>query len=244
MLFLFTTVFITKSSGRVTSFSSTYFIITSKKGLPYRIDFPLLTPLIFSSSSIDVGYIVAMSSIELSRKITNGGRFFSLATFFLTSLSNSSSFSSVVPEAAPAASPASSSALASSNKLFKIILKELGFFKNACPLFVIFNTPYSTISFSSKPCSSICLIRLFHKCGSLSLPQANTSSASCRYICTCGVALPIRISSTYSIANCSPRAFTVFNTHNASSFASTFSLGLRQLSQWPQLFLSSYSSPK
>src|SRR5688572_24179637 len=70
---LLATVFITKSSGRSILFSSTYFAIISTKGLPYLAAFPLLTPWHFSSSAIVVGYIVAISCSDDSRKITNGG---------------------------------------------------------------------------------------------------------------------------------------------------------------------------
>ena len=230
LLLRFTTPFITKSSGLSISFSSTYAAIISTNFLPYLRAFPLLTPWHFSSSSTVVGYIVAISSRLVSKNITKGGSFFSLATCFLKSLSVSNNFSSVALLEAATGAASSSSALASSNKLFSTTLNETGFFKKAPPFLVSFSTPYSSISFLMNPSKIICLNKEFQKCSSWPFPIPKKSRSSCRNIFTCGFGLPLNMCMIYSIVNCSSSPLITCKAFCASFLASICSLGLLQLS--------------
>ncbi len=79
---LFTSDFITKSSGRVMSFSVTNLAIISTNFFPNFLAFPSPTPNMFFNSSKLIGYWRAISSKEGSWKIANGGILFCWATFF------------------------------------------------------------------------------------------------------------------------------------------------------------------
>src|SRR5688572_18105250 len=78
---LFTTLFITKSSGLSILFSSTYFAIRSIKGLPYRIAFPLLTPWHFSRSVRVMDKGLPYPAVRTRERVQKAGGFFSLPLF-------------------------------------------------------------------------------------------------------------------------------------------------------------------
>ena len=115
--------------------------------------FPLLTPWHLSNSSKVVGYNVAISCKEFSKKITKGGKVIFLASVCRKPLSISNSRSSAAAPTVASLSLSSSSAF-SSNTLFNVMLKGVGFFKYFFPFAVTFSKPYSSISFSII-CSSI-----------------------------------------------------------------------------------------
>ena len=120
----------TMSLGRIISFSSTYCLMSLMKGSPYLVAFPVPTPTICVSSSIVIGYCMAISSSEGSWKMTKGGRF----SFFEMALRRSFSIENKVvsvplPFGPPALAASSSSSSWPSYLWSLASMMVKGFFK-------------------------------------------------------------------------------------------------------------------
>ncbi len=144
---LFTMDFITKSSGRSISFSSTYLAISSRNGFPNLRAFPSPTPWQFLSSSTVIGYMMDISSSEGSPNITHGWSLSFLATSLRRSLSMASNCSSPPPPPLAADAPMSSSSSSpSANSLSSVSMSSCGLLKNSAPACVTDSRPYDSIS--------------------------------------------------------------------------------------------------
>ena len=138
---LLTMDFMTKSSGRSISFSSTYLAMSSINSLPNFLALPSPTPWQFLSSSYVIGYMMDISSSDGSPKMTQGWSLSLRATSLRRSLSMLKSWASPPPPLAAAAALSSSSSSPSTNSLSSVSISSYGFSRNLSPSSVAESRP-------------------------------------------------------------------------------------------------------